>query len=380
MRQLKGIPVNSEDRIIGKVVINRGRIPSGGKNSILITASLNDRATHHFKAILMSNRIEEKHARQMKVPIIHSIQGLEILCEGDVLSLDMSNGTIHVEYEKQSLHNSILTTNECNCRCIMCPQPRTKDPPEHLKQNLEIIRLMDKSTAALGITGGEPTLLGDGLIKILKQCMKSVPKTQIQVLTNGILLKDRKLVERIARLGLKDLIFCIPIYTDTDLEHDYIMQRKSAFEDTILGLYTLATYSLPVEIRIVIMAINYERLPQIAEYVYRNFPFVIHVAFMGMEIEGLAKRNFEHLWVSPKKYSPFLRNAILHLSQRNLNVSIYNEQLCLLPEDIWSFTCKSISEWKNTYLEKCSICKEKNRCGGFFASPPEEIRAQIRPI
>jgi His-Xaa-Ser system radical SAM maturase HxsC len=380
LRQLKGIPINSEDRIIGKVVINRGKIPLGGKNSILITDSLNDRATRHFKAILISNRIEEKYARQMKVPIIHSIQGLETLCEGDVLSLDMSNGIIYVEYEKQSLHNSILATNDCNCRCIMCPQHRSQDTPDSMKHNLRIVKLMDTSTVALGITGGEPTILKDGLIKILKQCRKCLPKTQIQLLTNGILLRSTDYVKKIARLGTKNLIFCIPIYADTNLEHDFIMQRSDAFEDTVLALYNLAAYKQLVEIRTVIMAQNYRRLLEIAHFIYRNFPFVFHVAFMALEVEGLAKKNFQRLWVSPRDYAPFLRSAVLYLSQRGINVSIYNEQLCLLPEDIWGFTCKSISEWKNIYLEECSGCREKSKCGGFFASPPGELRKQISPI
>ena len=333
-----------------------------------------------FRAALTPGEIESAAARRLELPVIHSIKGAEILNEGDVDFLDMKRGMIVVEYEKQSSHNSILATNRCNCRCIMCPQPAGEDFHGYTEHNLKIIKLMDRTTGALGITGGEPTLLGDGLIKILRQCHKYLPNTQIQVLTNGILLKNDEYVTKIRQIGLNNLIFCVPLYADTDAEHDYVMQRNGAFKETIQGLYNLAANKQPVEIRVVVMALNFRRLPQIAGFIYGNFPFAIHVAFMGMEVEGMARKNVKKLWVSPKEYWPYLKEAIIYLSRRDMNVSIYNEQLCLLPKDIWNFTSKSISEWKNAYLDECTVCSEKNRCGGFFASPYGEHRAQVRPL
>ena len=56
------------------------------------------------------------------------------------------------------------------------------------------------------------------------------------------------------------------------------------------------------------------------------------------------------------------------LSSRGMNVSIYNSQLCLMPQSLWKFTKKSISDWKNIYLEECSNCTMIQYCGGLFAS------------
>lgn len=378
LRQLKGIPINSKNRIIGKISKNPAKTRET-KNCILATVSI-EKKLRGFRAVLCSTAIDDAKANWLKIPIVHSTENVEVLSEGDIVSLDMMTGDIIVVYEKNSIHNAILASTDCNCRCIMCPQALVEDSRENLKNNLEIIRLMDKRTTALGITGGEPTLLGDGLISLLKQCKKRIPETQIQILTNGILLKDIESVRKIARIGMKNMVFCVPLYADTDTEHDFIMQKKGAFEDTIQGLYNLAAQRQLVEIRSVVMSLNYRRLPQIAEFIYHNFPFAIHVAFMGMEVEGLAKKNVGKLWVSPREYSPFLEEAVIYLSQRNMDVSIYNEQLCLLPKDLWNFTCKSISEWKNIYLEECLECPEKNKCGGFFASPHGEHKAQIHPI
>jgi radical SAM protein with 4Fe4S-binding SPASM domain len=63
-----------------------------------------------------------------------------------------------------------------------------------------------------------------------------------------------------------------------------------------------------------------------------------------------------------------LEDAIEFLSSRKMNVSIYNSQLCLLPQSLWKFTKKSISDWKNIYLKECSNCKMMEHCGGLFAS------------
>ncbi len=37
----------------------------------------------------------------------------------------------------------------------------------------------------LAITGGEPTLLGSGLLELICACKKHIPKTALAILTNG---------------------------------------------------------------------------------------------------------------------------------------------------------------------------------------------------
>jgi hypothetical protein len=113
---------------------------------------------------------------------------------------------------------------------------------------------------------------------------------------------------------------------------------------------------------------TYRRLPQFAEFIYHNFPFVIHVALMGMETTGLALKNLKELWIDPAEYISELRKAVKCLHRRNMDVSIYNLQLCILPRELWGFSRKSISDWKNTYLPECQYCEVRDRCCGFFAT------------
>src|SRR5262249_20719136 len=52
----------------------------------------------------------------------------------------------------------------------------------------------------------------------------------------------------------------------------------------------------------------------------------------------------------------------------------------VLDRRLWSFSRKSISDWKNIYLEKCNGCSVRDDCGGFFQSAAKKHSAHIRPI
>jgi hypothetical protein len=61
---------------------------------------------------------------------------------------------------------------------------------------------------------------------------------------------------------------------------------------------------------------NYKRLLQISEFIYRNFPFISHIAFMGMEVTGHAFDNFNEIDITPQEYNENLLEALIYLQQR----------------------------------------------------------------
>jgi hypothetical protein len=79
-----------------------------------------------------------------------------------------------------------------------------------------------------------------------------------------------------------------------------------------------------------------------------------------------APRNMDELWIDPHDYQDQLESAVEILSTRGMDVSIYNHQLCVLRTSLWKFARKSISDWKNIYLEDCDSCGVREHCGGFF--------------
>ncbi len=57
-----------------------------------------------------------------------------------------------------------------------------------------------------------------------------------------------------------------------------------------------------------------------------------------------------------------------YLNMRGMNVSIYNLPLCYLNQKLWPLARKSISDYKDVYLELCTTCSQLENCGGLFKS------------
>ena len=146
------------------------------------------------------------------------------------------------------------------------------------------------------------------------------------------------------------------------------------------GLYNLALFHQRIGIRIVVHKQTYKRLPQFADYIYHNFPFVAQVAFMQMETTGLAKENIDQLWIDPYDYNTELREAVLLLADRGMKPYIYNAQLCVLPEDIRCYAQQSISDWKDIYIPECEGCVLRGQCAGFFESNREAHSSHIKKV
>jgi His-Xaa-Ser system radical SAM maturase HxsC len=314
-----------------------------------------------------------------RIPAIHSAPNLEYLSDGDVVRLS-PDGSISVLYRRSSHNNTILTTERCNSFCLMCSQPpKTADDSYRVGMILRLLELIDQQAGELIVSGGEPTLLGDGFLDIIEKARVTLPQTGLHVLTNGRLFKNKEFTKRLAAIGHHDLMLGIPLYSDVPELHDYVVQAAGAFEETIDGLYNLAASGVRLELRVVLHKQTYERLPRLAEFITRNLPFVEHVALMGLEMFGFTPRNLDVLWIDPVDYAPELEEAALGLATRGMNVSIYNHQLCTIPRSLWPYARKSISDCKNVYLPTCDPCGVKDFCGGFFQSATKRHSAHVAP-
>ena len=376
MKKLKGTSVNYTKNVIGRITHSPIRLHRS--KFILITSEPNSKVKG-YSAVLTGSDYKISACENIgKTPLYYNINGIEELADGDVVMLER-DGTINVLYQKGASQNALLLTERCNCSCVMCPQPKVYEESNKTDANIKLISLIDRSTESLALTGGEPTLIGEDLFKIIRACKKHLPKTDLVLLTNGINFSDFEYVKTLATIDHPNLTIAISLYSDTDLEHNKVI-RTRGFYKTIEGLYNLALFKQKIEIRIVIHALTFKRLPRLAEFIYHNFPFTFHVALMGMETIGLARTNIDELWVDPYRYRELLEKAVTYLDRRLMKVSIYNVQLCLLPMSLWQFARKSISSWKNVYLDKCSECNLRDQCCGFFASSVERQSDFIKPL
>lgn len=303
------------------------------------------------------------------------------LDDGDVVAIEPT-GLVRTLYRRQSRFNTLFATERCNSLCLMCSQPpRNVDDDWRVNEMLSVIELAHPDTPELGITGGEPTLLGPGLLRVMSACRDRLPRTSLHLLSNGRAFKDWSLARAVGRIAHPDLMIGVPLYSDIDSKHDFVVQAENAFDETIRGLHNLALAGVAVEIRVVVHRHTYDRLANLAEYVYRNLTFASHVTFMGLEVIGFAKGNFSELWIDPVDYAKELDEAILYLATAGMTVSIYNHQLCTLPRRLWPYSRKSISDWKTEYDSVCDGCSVKTDCGGFFAWNLQSARSRaIGPL
>jgi His-Xaa-Ser system radical SAM maturase HxsC len=263
----------------------------------------------------------------------------------------------------------------------MCSQPpKTDDDLWLVRELAEVIPLVSRDTEEIGITGGEPAILGEHLVDLIDQMKRALPRTGVHVLSNGRRFADAAFAAALSDVRHHDLMLGIPLYSDLPEEHDYVVQAKGAFDETIRGILNLKRHRVRVELRFVIHRDTYARLPQFAEFVARNLLFVDHLALMGLELMGFAKTNVDGLWIDPVDYQEQLVDAVRTLERAGINVSIYNHQLCVLDAKLHPFARKSISDWKNMYLDECATCRLKDACGGFFASATLRRSAGIAAI
>lgn len=313
-------------------------------------------------------------------PSIYAPPHLEYLAAGDVVALRPS-GIVSVLYRRTSAHNTILATEQCNSFCLMCSQPpKAEDDSYRIGEILRLIDLIDPASVEIGISGGEPTLLGDAFLDIVAAAEARLPETALHVLTNGRTFQDRAFAERLGAILHHDLMLGIPLYSDVDWRHDYVVQSPGAYEETLSGFYNLARAGVRTELRVVLHQQTVDRLPQLAEFITRNLPFVEHIALMGLEMFGFTPRNLDVLWVDPVDYAKKLEAATRTLALAGMHVSIYNHQLCTIPRTLWPFAVRSISDWKNLYLDACDGCGVRAYCGGFFQSATKRHSAHIRAL
>lgn len=358
MRQTRGIPYHIDMDILG-IVTFRWKNVFNRTDFIYVKQDAYEIHSGYLATITSSYSIYGSK------PAITGVD-TSLFKEGDVI-LITREGLISFLYEKGSDQNVIFATALCNHRCIMCPQPPVANDVNRTPFNFKLISLMDKETKEIGISGGEPTMIGDDLFLLINKIKTYCPKAAITILTNGVKFADKQYAMKLAMCHHHDLQIDIPLFSDISSIHNHIVGAKT-FYKTVQGLYNLALFHQKVGIRIVIHKQTYRRLVNLADFIYRNFPFVTQVAFMEMETIGMAEKNIQELWIDPFDYNKELREAILLLNDRGMNPLIYNGQLCVMDEAIRPFAVQSISGWKDIYLSECDGCMLHGKCAGFFES------------
>ncbi len=290
------------------------------------------------------------------------------LVEGDIVIPQPAKAKSLVLHREADVHHSVLLTNRCNSHCLMCSQPPTEHDDSWLvSEAIDVVRHIGKSPTALGINGGEPLLAGTGLRKLIEETAALHPSTRIEILTNGRLFSDVAVVENVLKGVTANVSWLVPLYGHVDYLHDFVVQRRGAFEETVAGLLVLQEYRQPVQLRIVLIEPVLSILSELCGFIGRNLPFVREVALMACEPTGFALANREHCEVDLAHWSDEMQRSVTILQRYRVPFLVMNTPLCALPRHLWIHARKSISDWKNVYLDECKNCVVQDRCAGLFS-------------
>lgn len=279
-----------------------------------------------------------------------------------------TDGERHLLYRIEDKFITFFLTSKCNHKCIMCPQQLGIDSPDNDLIVQRVIDNLDYSNIdGICFTGGEPLLK----MKYIDQVVKEAPENiLVTILSNGSIMPSKTILDS------ERCKICVPIYASYDELHNHLTGSKS-FYKVIENLMFISQHKILIELRYVLTKQNITMLEEFARFIWRNFPFVQDVAFMGMELTAEAKYNKDDLWINPKEYISSLLRAVEYLDQCNITTWIYNLPYCLFNSNYHKFLVHSISKWKIRYLPVCDGCKLKATCGGMFFSDVNDFEKII---
>lgn len=372
---------NKDEYIIAKVIKNK---------------NVNEEKKSEYIQVLDNNSLElfeggykgyifESEPKSMDVKnsnYCYNIKYFETLIDYDVVEI-INNRWIRVLYRDDSEDNAIVVTNQCNSNCIMCPDAEairnTSDIP-YIEKILEQVRCIPNDTNHITITGGEPGLLKENLIKVLAECKRYLPDTDFLLLSNGRIFSNTEYARNIKENAPQYFRIAVPLYADNEKLHDEITQTRGSFKQTLLGIKKLIENNIDIEIRIVVLKKNYKKLKDIAKYIVKEIPEVKMVNIMALEMTGNAFKNKKKVWINFEKIKDRLYEACITLLRAGIITNLYNFPLCNLDKRLYSIAHKSITDYKVRYMQKCEECLVKDQCGGFFNSTINIKDIKVKPI
>ena len=378
---LKGniIVRNNDEYIIGKIIKNENVEDKSKYIQVLEDKKIN-LYEKGYLGYIFENKPENINLDNINY--CYDIQDFQTLLDYDVIEM-INKRYIRVLYRDDSEDNAIVVTNQCNSNCIMCPDSdtvrNTKENPD-IKKLIEQVRCIPSDTNHITITGGEPGILKEDLITLLKECKVNLSDTEFLLLSNGRIFANTDFVNKVKENIPNKIRIAIPIYADNEKLHDSITRSKGSFEQALEGIKKLLNRNIPVEIRIVVLKKNYKELENIANFIVKEIPNVDRVHIMALEMLGNAFKNKEEVWVDFDKIKKHVYKACMILIKAGIVTKLYNFPLCKVDNRILSIADRSITDYKIRYKEECERCSAKNMCGGFFNSTINMKDINVEPI
>ena len=276
----------------------------------------------------------------------------------------------------------LVLTSRCNLRCISCAQPRSSysHPDVRDEAVLDALEAAPSHLKHVTISGGEPTLRPKLLIEVLDRLQRDRSGVSVQLLTNGVVLRDGCLCDRICAAAPSDFTVAVPLYGGSPEQHDGVTQVEGSLASTRKGLNNLLSRGLAVDVRVLLTRSVAGSLTRLVSLVRGEMAAVQRVVLMCPEVHGVARDNMEAVWSPLAEQVRRAIGPLATLIEAGVPVSLFNFPLCVVPTYLWSLCEDSISPWKKTYFARCDGCRVRGTCPGAFAASAPLIEKEIRPI
>lgn len=154
----------------------------------------------------------------------------------------------------------------CNLKCPFCyyydsvvtgTNLNTLDTDEAKKKLLFAKRV---GAEEIEFTGGEPTLRKD-LPELVRFCKQDAGIKLVSIVTNGTVLSNRKVMDRLAHAGLDDVL--ISIHGHTAELHDQLTAAPGSFQRLLTGIDNIRAHNIRLRTNTVICKPNYRYTSEI---------------------------------------------------------------------------------------------------------------------
>lgn len=298
--------------------------------------------------------------------------------DGDIVIVTPGSESAERIIRAGSAHNSLLVTERCDQLCIMCSQPPKKTHNDRFGLFEQACLLADQGIT-IGITGGEPGLFKESLFQLLERVLDKRPDLHFHVLTNGQHFEKND-VKRLRQSLFQKVVWGIPLYSQDPNVHDEIVSKKGAFARLHETLNYLLLSGARIELRTVMLQSNFSTLPALSRHVTGLLHFIEQWSVMQLENIGFARNRWDSLYIDLRDNSASLAEALDIATLYGLSAKLFNVPLCHLPESHRAYAVNSISDWKQRFGKRCTMCSKKAECSGFFEWHPDEMLEEVSPL
>jgi len=306
-------------------------------------------------------------------PNIMLISSFWRLHEGDLAFIDFEKGLFEIAWRSQSSSNSVLITEQCNHRCLMCSQPPKPTDDFNWRVKLDLLaEVLPENSDVLCLTGGEPSLYLDKLAAPVSRLIQKDIRG-VSILSNGALLRRSNIRTFAEAVDPHKILWCIPLYSHLPSIHDQIVASNGAWYKTLEGMQNLHEEGFAIQVRFIPLKQNQLGIAEYLEFINSSLSFVQQLVIMGLEVTGYAVGNLSDIAPDFAHVTQELHKAEVLLRRLPMEVNLFNLPLCLLPTSLHRYSVNSISDWKNFYPQECDACDLKQSCAGFFSTSEADL-------